>query len=449
MISIFKILSLKGPSNTLLKKLIKDTGWLFNAQVITSGVNLIQAVVVARMLGVKNYGILALIIIYVEMVNQIIDFRVWETATKYLSEYWVKKEKDKALATVKLCYFTDLTTGVLSFATVVLTASLASKYILHEPEIGALIAIYALSLLLKTTDNTSIAILRVFDKFKWLSFYEIFINTTRFILIMSLLLIGFGLKGVLFGYIIAAGLGGGIAGFYALYTIRRKFKKPWWMVKVNLIKDKWKEMAWFLGNTNLNAFLRLFSSKSDIILLGYFTNPIEVGYYKLARDIVYAVSRISEPINKAIYPLIAKLISAKKEIHMIDLIKKISFFIGIFVVFTGITVSFFGEKLVILFAGFNFRPTGKVLIILIWSITWLIFIWIPSVLLSLNRTGTLTLINLVSTILLVGGLLFVIPSYGIIGTAVVVLLYYIFWTLLALTTYFLLVRKRYERISSL
>jgi len=246
-----------------------------------------------------------------------------------------------------------------------------------------------------------------------------------------------------FGYIIAAGLGGAMGGLYALSIIRKKFKKPWWAVKVSLIKDKWREMAWFLGNTNLNAFLRLFSSKSDIMLLGYFTNPVAVGYYKLAKDIFLAVNRISEPINKAIYPLIAKLVSAKNELQMIDLIKKVSYFMRIFVLFIGVTVSLFGEKLVILFAGHEFRPAGKVLIILIWSLIWLIFMWIPSVLLSINRAGTITLINLVSTVFLVVGLILVIPSYGIIGTSTVVLLYYLFWTILSLMTHFLFIRKRY------
>jgi len=441
---LFKLLHLNKPSNFLLSKLIKDASWLFNAQVVTSVVSLIQVVILARILGVKNFGILGLIIIYVEIVNQLVDFRVWETATKYISQYWIKEERERALATVKLCYLTDFSTGILSFIIVVLSAAMASNYILHEPEIGSLIKIFAISLLLKTTDNTSIAILRVFDKFRWLSFYEIFIAIMRFAFIILFLFLGFGLKGVIFGYICASGLGGIMAGTSALLEIKRRFKKTWWLVRTNLIKDKWKEMAWFLANTNLHAFLRLFSSKSDVILLGYYTNPIAVGYYKLARDIFLAVSRIGEPINKAIYPLIAKLIAAGEETQVKGLIKKISFLIGIFVVFAGIFVSLFGEKIVVIVAGADFRPAGKALSIIIWSITWLIFIWIPSVLLSFNKSGLLTIINLLSTVSLIAGLFIVIPLYGFIGTSVVVLLYYILWTILSLMCYFLFISKAHE-----
>ena len=183
-------------TDALFRRLLRNSSYLFSANVIVSGFGFVQSILLARFLGVEQYGLLALIMTYVMAVNQLLDFRVWETVIKYVSEFWVKGERERAWATVKLAYWIDFLTGVFAFLVAVLAAPLAAS-LLHRSEIASLASIFALKLLFSTINGTSRAILRVFDKFKWISVQVVIQSATMLGLVASALFAGYGIKEVL------------------------------------------------------------------------------------------------------------------------------------------------------------------------------------------------------------------------------------------------------------
>ncbi len=64
--------------------LFQNATWLFGGNSAAGIFAAIETVVIARLLGVSDYGLLALVIAYVELLNTFFDFGVWETATKYI-----------------------------------------------------------------------------------------------------------------------------------------------------------------------------------------------------------------------------------------------------------------------------------------------------------------------------------------------------------------------------
>src|SRR3989337_2702693 len=175
-------------------RLLYNASWLFGGKTASSIFTALQTVIVARMLGVSDYGLLVLIIAYVDILNNIFDFRVWETATKYIGTFWANGEREKTCSMIKLSYIIDIFSGILAFIIAILTAKVACSYLIHSPDAYTLIWIYSLSLLIDTANSTSDAILRVFDRFKRIAFVSSFISLFRLILVVLLLYFGMGIN---------------------------------------------------------------------------------------------------------------------------------------------------------------------------------------------------------------------------------------------------------------
>lgn len=190
-------------SHSPQKKLFVNASLLFSGKAAAGGFAALQTVVLARILGVTDYGLLQLVIAYIAMMNQFFDVRVWETAVKYIGSYWENGEADKTLAMIKLSYILDVGSGAVSFVIAIVTAKLISTYVIHSPEAYIYIWIYAVGLFVETAKLTSDAILRVFERYKLIAVINSLENLIQLVLVTALLLAGLGIKGALYALIIS------------------------------------------------------------------------------------------------------------------------------------------------------------------------------------------------------------------------------------------------------
>ena len=426
-----------------LKLLIKNSSKLFIADIWTAVIVLIQAIIVARILGSEKYGLLALITVYVTIVNQIVDFRIRETAVKYTSEFLVKNDKERLWATLKLCYLIDLSTGFIAFLIVIFTARLASIFIIHYPEVDNLIMLYAVTLLFSTVNGTCLGILTVFDKFSWLSVYSIVSAVIRFILVTSFLLGGYGVRGVLIGYVIASFLSSAILFYLSFKAIKDLVWYRGINAKISLLRDKWREITKFLLNTNFNEFLTLFTKNIDILILGYFRAPLEVGYYRLAKNLVSALNLIGNPISTAIYPQLSKMWSGNKITELKTFIKRVTIFMSSITLPTALAVFIFIPWIIKYTVGGEFIPATLSVRIILWGIlVSIIFSWTRPVLLSMGRPGILTSANAFNAITMFIFSLMLVPKLGYIGSSLMYVYPYLAGHIISIFAFILILKPR-------
>ena len=407
-------------ADTYIVRLVKNSSWLFFANVGTSAIGFFEIVLVARLLGVEDYGLLALIMTYNTMVNQFIDLRVWETVTKYVSEFWVKGDVERAQVVVKLSYLVDFLTGMFSFILVILSASLAANHILRRPGLEALIFLCALGFFFSTVDETSKALLRVFDKFSWLALYNVGFAALRFGVVVTLVVNGLGLRGVLIGYAISRFCGGLLLLGLALGATRGTLGKAWKEAKLGLLKGRFKEIGGFLLNTSSSSFLKVTTIEADVVLLGYFTSPVEVGYYELAKKFANILARISEPLFKAIFPELSRLWSSGNKRAFSGLLKKTSVLVGS-VAFPIFMLLILGGKTIIgLMAGESYKPAALPLAILAGGFYFdAIFCWSRPAILSIGKAYIPNLVGLFLTFFQIVTSALIVPVLGAAGTAMI------------------------------
>ena len=401
-------------------RLFYNASWLFGGKTAAGIFSAVQTIILARMLGISDYGLLVVIIACVDILNQFFDFRVWETATKYIGNFWTKGEREKTLCMIKFSYIVDISSGILAFAIAIITAKVASKYVIHSPEVYYLIYIYAFSLLIDTANSTSEAILRVFDKFKNIAFISSFSNCFRLALVSILLFYSdLGIKGVLFAYVVSSFLGFAIRLWAISKTLSQNGLQGWWNSDLGLIKDQWKGIAWFLGNTSLSATISMAGDNYlGALTLGYFSGKEAVAYYKIAKSPVKIMGRITAPLYEAIYPELVRISSLNALKDFKKLLKFSTKNLTKFIVPIAIIALIFADQIINIIFGKEYVPASNALrIVTLAVVINKLTFWVNPVLLAFGRPGLRTILAITSTTIYVVLLFILVPKFSYIGAA--------------------------------
>ena len=406
-------------SNNSQKKLFKNASWLFGGKSASGIFTAIQTIVIARMLGVSDYGLLTLVIAYISVLNMFFDLKVWETATKYIGTYLEKGESYKTRSMIKLSYILDIGSGVVAFIIAILSAKLISAYIIHSPDAYILIWIFSISLFIDTANSTSDAILRVFDRFKSIAFINSFQKLFRLIVVVALLFGGFGIKGVLYGFILASFIGFSIRMWIVIKTLNENGLEGWFSADVGLIKDEWKGIAWFLGNTSFIATLKTGNERYlGIMILGYFAGKDAVAYYKIASTVASLANKVVDPLYEAIYPELVKFTSSNAIKDFKRMIKSTTKSLVLIIVPLTVIIIIFAEPIISIVFGKDYVPATNALRILAAAVLIVRFtFWINPALLSMGRPGLRTILGVISTSIYLILMFLLVPGYSYIGAA--------------------------------
>jgi O-antigen/teichoic acid export membrane protein len=404
-------------NKNIKKNLFLNASWVFGGNTVSAVFAAIEPIVLARILGVTDFGLLALIVAYVEFLNNFFDVRVWETATKYIGTFWEKRDYERTRSMVKLSYMLDISTGILAFAIAVLTANIANKYLIHSPQAYTLILIYSISLLIDTANSTSDSILRVFNKFKKIAFISSFQTFLRVAFVSLVLFTGLGIKGVLFIYVAASFIGFAIRIWTVSQTLNEFKLSGWWRAKLALIRDQWREIAWFLTNTSFTGTLKMGNENFlGILALGYFSGKDAAAYYKIARSAVKLMTRFSDPLHQAIYP---ELVRISKSEGLTDFINLIRYSLKTLLKFTiplSIIILILAEQLINIFFGKDYlAATNTLRVITIAILISQLSFWINSALLAIGKPGLRTVLDIITTITYVGLLFMLVPRFSYLG----------------------------------
>jgi len=420
-------------SNNSQKKLFKNASWLFGGKSASGIFTAIQTIVVARMLGVSDYGLLTLVIAYISVLNMFFDLKVWETATKYIGTYLEKGERDKIRSMIKLSYILDIGSGIVAFIIAILSAKLISIYIIHSPDAYVLIWIFSISLFIDTANSTSDAILRVFDRFKNIAFINSFQKLFRLIVVVGLLFGGFGIKGVLYGFILASFIGFSIRMWIVVKTLDENGLEGWLTADIGLIKDQWRGIAWFLGNTSFIATLKTGNERYlGVMILGYFAGKDAVAYYKIASTVASLANKVVDPLYEAIYPELVKFISSNSIKDLRQMIKRTTKSVVLIIVPITVLIIIFAEPILRIIFGQEYLPATNALRILAAAVLIVRFtFWINPALLAMGRPGLRTILGVISTVLYIVLMLFLVPPYSYQGAAFAFLGYAVLRSVLA------------------
>ncbi|MCD6100326.1 MAG: flippase [Candidatus Marinimicrobia bacterium] len=423
----------------LFVKLIKNSSYLFFASLISSLIGFVQSIILARYLGVAQYGLLALVFSYTAIVNQFFDFRVWEMITKYVAEYWSKNEKGKCLATIKLGYGIDVVSSLAAVLITILLSKPVARVVFHKPEVADILVVYAFSLLVTNVSNSSSAVLKVFDRFSWVGAQNVGRSVLSIVLIGIAVVLKWDLKSIIITYLATALISGGGFLFLAYVTIRKYLLGYKIDSRLRELKGRLKEKGKFLFYTNMNGFLSMFRDNFDTFILGYFRGPTEVGWYKVAKNFVTIFLRITDPVCYALYPQLSGLWVANKKTEIRNLVLKVSktmaVLVGLIILFTLL----FAPSAIKMAVGQDYLNSATALRVLVCMMAWAVLIWAGSLLLAAGRPELAFRAMCISILVTVAAQLILIPRWGYIGASLAYTINHFSWMVIVI-----LILSRYK-----
>jgi len=228
-----------------------------------------------------------------------------------------------------------------------------------------------------------------------------------------------GIKVVLFSYVAASFFALIIRLILVSRALNENRLYNWWNAKIVLIRDKWKEIGWFLGNTSIAGTLKMANDEYlGILLLGYWSGKDAVAYYKVAKSIVKLLLRIEDPLYETIYPELVRFSKLNAMQDLKDLIKYSMKKLMTYVVPVIILVLIFASPLIGLIYGDEYLEAVNALrVVTVAGLISLGIFWINPVLLSFGKPGIRNVVDIVTMISFVILLFILVKDYSYMGAA--------------------------------
>ena len=388
-----------------IKKIVKNTGILFIAQIINYVLGFFFTVYTARYLGAEGFGILSLALALTGIFQIFADLGFSKLITRDIA-------RDKSLTNKYVGNITliKIIASIFTFLLIILT-TIIMGYSSQITFVIYLIALYTIF-----TTFTQI-LYGVFQAYEILKYQALGIIINAFLLLFGALYLIYHNAGIIeFGYLyLVTSL---TLLIYNIVTYLLKFGLPKFEIDSKLWKLKIME-TWPFAVTGISINMYYWV---DSILISLLIGEAAVGWYNAAYKLIIVLLVIPITLNAVIFPLMSKYhVSSKKSLKVsFEKYFKIMIFVGIPI---GIGTTLISDKIILLIYGSQFINAVIILQILIWS---LVFTFMRSpfenLLQSTNKQVVVTKIFIIGVIFNIITNLLIIPTYGYVGAAIVTVL---------------------------
>ena len=290
-----------------------------------SVLTLLNLSIMIKVLGLNESSIVNLVISYTLVFDTIFNFQSFNSIIRFLPRALIDKDFLKVKGYLQQGFILDIVTALISFFAANLFLEFICNIFKWDRDIVNLIRVYSFSILFNLT-GTSIGIIRVFNKFKYSSYINVFVNSLKFIFYLLSFIINVNMW-----YFILVELWFGLISSILLLIVTNFI-----IFKNNLrgiFKNKvvWdKEFLKFNFYCNFMTTLDVPISHLTPFLINKFVGIEFISIYKVIEKIGGIVAKIASPLLNIIYPEISTKVSEEKEKEAISLVRKLFFIIILF-----------------------------------------------------------------------------------------------------------------------
>ncbi|MBA3015745.1 MAG: oligosaccharide flippase family protein [Proteobacteria bacterium] len=415
---------------TILVRLLKNSAYLLSGNTIGDLFTMAALALTARKLGPELFGTFVLIQTYALIMTQMLNFQSWQALVKFGAEKLEHKKDDEFMEVVSLCFLLDVMVAILATLLALLLVKNVASWYGWDQTTATMASVYSLTILFSVTD-TAIGILQISNKFKLLALH----NTLVALFKLSCVLAAFFFQGELWVFLFIWMASGAVATLLILgmgwKVLAARFKPT---IRLNSLKPALtnnKGIVAFLATTNLHSSIRLTSRELDVMIIGALLGPASAGIIKIVKQIASLFTRITNPLNDAIYPELTTLWAAKEIDKLQTLIRQSCVIAAIPSLIGWLGFIVIGKPLIIFFWGAPYAPVFPIAVIytLAVLIALITFSFHP-LMLAMGKAGQSLLIVTVSSVAYFLLLIPLINRIDVLGVAVAYCLFYIIWSLL-------------------
>ena len=382
--------------------------------------DLVQIALVTHALGLHQYGRLALVISFVMLVGQFFDVRVGAAATTFGAQRLQARDLAGATGVFQLSYLIDASTGILGFAVVAALAPLVGANLVGQG--GALLVLlYASTLLISTVDESSITVLRLLDRFRLIAAYTTGLQVLRVLFLVVALRVSHTLTAVLLA-LLAFDLARAIANALAAGLVfRHSTGRPLTRSAISSFREK-RQMLRMVFHTNVVSYARLAQAQLPTLLVGALGGVTQAGLYKVGTAAGAVVGRLSDPAYAAVLPRLSRMWAQGRVAEIRSLIGRATLVAAPAMAIAVAALLLLREPALRVLGGRGATAAGTVLVLVATAqaVNGALF-WNVGLLFAAGRSGIVSLIALLGTVLQVGLLIPLVVAFEANGAAVALL----------------------------
>lgn len=289
-------------------------GWLFSGEVVVRGVNILYGVLLARIIGKYEYGILAVVFGVITMFTQIASFGLTVTTTRHVA-LLRQKDPEKAGRCLSFCLMLSFILALLISSVCACSSNILAVTLYNRNELAIPILLGSAFLLFNVMSNPLIGALAGFERFGK-------VTQANFIQVISLAGLGLLLASIyrVNGAILALALSWALCCIFSFYQLFRACSEN----KVSMtLKGIWKErrIIWVYGIPNLltSAFTGPAITLSQAVVTNISGGISGMGSYQAAMSWRRAILFAPKAVRRVTLPFLAKMKGKKDRTQFIKL----------------------------------------------------------------------------------------------------------------------------------
>ena len=410
----------------VIRRLIKNSGYLFSATGISAALSMLQGILTARLLGVANYGLLGSIMLFTSVINKFASFRMAELVIKYIGKHSEEQNNQQAAAVFKAACLAEMLASILAYGLIWLLAPLGAVYLAKDASLVDWFRLYGVIVLANLIAESATGLLQIFDRYRKIASLNILQSGVSLICITIAYFLEGGMQEVLLAYIAGKVVGASGLTWLAWQEARRQWGAGWRRASLGSLRPQARELAHFAVSTNLSASLNLVNKDSELLWVSFLRTPLETGYYRLALSLANLIQMPVSPLPQATYPELAREVARKDWRSVGYILRQGSRMAGIYSLVALFALVLGGRWIIRFFYGSDYLPAfPALLILLIGFFAANLFYWNRIALLALGRPDFPTRVNLALAALKVAGILLLVPRLGYLANAGLLAGYYI------------------------
>ena len=386
-----------------IQTLFKNVSWVTASQVITNICAFLWTLLIARYLGVSEFGTLSFVISFTVLIGMGTDIGMTTYTTRELSQDHSKTKKFinnliiyKILLSIVLCAFTVLIVYLLGYSNLVVELTL----------------IMFIEASFVTMFNFVNGVFQAYETLKTPSIGVILYSLSLLILIFIITILDWGIIAVAIAYTLAYLFG----LLYVSYKLIKEFGLP----KFEIDLSFWREATIKSLPFGLSLFFLYFTI--DVVMITWLAGDYATGLYNSAYKVISVFTAFYVIYQYVIFPLMSKLYT--EDTNMLKISFEQSFKYSLLILLPIIVgVYFYSPYIINLIYTSEFALASVPMQILIWTVVFLFINGVATSLLnSIGKEFDVTKIYIIAAIFNIAVNYFLIPKYTYIGASIATVL---------------------------
>ena len=263
-------------------------------QVIVAISGALLTILLARLLGPDDYGLLFLAISVFGILELFTKLGIAKSAARYISEYKEQKPSQIRHIIKTSIALNFLTIILVSFVLFVSYQQLAT--LIGEPDLAPFLLLGILYLIFGTLAKYVRYVLQGFEDIESAAIIHALDRGSRLFFAVGFVVLGYGAFGALSGYILSFAIATAL-GFWLIYG---RYYRNWEQSPIE--KGLRRRIAEYTVPLTATSTANVLDKRVDTVLVGVFLSPVAVGYYTISKQVIKFIEKPVEALGFALSP---------------------------------------------------------------------------------------------------------------------------------------------------